>query len=200
MTRSHYDLDRIIRTVGRPTCPYDVYRVIDETGNVLPPNTKGELVVKGPGVFTGYYKNPEENETAFTADGFFRSGDLAMIDDAGDIILCGRLKDIVKRGGENVNAAEVETLISGHPDVVLVAVIGMPDREMGERVCAYIQPRDGAKIDFAAIISHLKGLGASVLQFPERIEFVDAMPLTKVGKLDKRRLREDIESKLSAER
>ncbi len=75
----------------------------------------------------------------------------------------------------------------------------MPDPEMGERVCAYIQPRVGAKLDFDAIISHLKDLGASVLQFPERIEFVDAMPLTKVGKLDKRRLREDIESKLSAE-
>ncbi|MBI5252145.1 MAG: AMP-binding protein [Desulfomonile tiedjei] len=199
MTRSHYDLDRICRTVGRPTCPYDAYRVIDENGRELPPNTKGELVVKGPGVFTGYYKNPEENETAFTSDGFFRSGDLAMIDDRGDIVLCGRLKDIVKRAGENINAAEVETLISGHPDVVLVAVIGMPDREMGERVCAYIQPRDGARLDFAAIISHLKELGASVLQFPERIEFVEAMPLTKVGKLDKRRLREDVEEKLSAQ-
>ncbi len=200
MTRSHYDLDRIIRTVGSPTCPYDTYRVIDEDYRALPPNSKGELVVKGPGVFTGYYKNPEENEIAFTPDGFFRSGDLAMIDDRGDIILCGRLKDIVKRAGENINAAEVETLISAHPDVVLVAVIGMPDSEMGERVCAYIQPRDGATLDFAAIISHLRNLGASVLQFPERIEFVDAMPLTKVGKLDKRRLREDIESKLSAER
>ncbi len=199
MTRSHYDLDSICRTVGRPTCPYDTYRIIDEDWRELPPHTQGELVVKGPGVFTGYYKNPEENETAFTRDGFFRSGDLAVIDDKGDIALCGRLKDIVKRAGENINAAEVETLISGHPDVVLVAVVGMPDNEMGERVCSYIQPRTGAKLDFAAIISHLKGLGASVLQLPERIGFVDAMPLTKVGKLDKRVLRDNITSKLLAE-
>ena len=122
-----------------------------------------------------------------------------MIDEAGDIILCGRLKDIVKRGGESISAPEIETLISGNPDVVLVAVVGMPDPELGERVCAYIQPRVGSELTFDKIISHLRSLGASVLQFPERIEFVDQMPLTKSEKVDKRRLREDIKSKLSAE-
>jgi len=199
MTRSHYDLDRIWQTVGRPTCPYDKYRVIDLDGRELAPNTEGELVVKGPGVFTGYYKSPRENEITFTPDGFFRSGDLAVIDETGDITLCGRLKDIIKRAGENVNAAEVETLISGHPNVLLVAVVGMPDPELGERVCAYIQPRDGAKLGFDTIISFLKSSGVSVLQLPERIEFLEAMPLTKAGKLDKRVLREDIASKLLSE-
>jgi non-ribosomal peptide synthetase component E (peptide arylation enzyme) len=199
LTRSHYDLDRICRTVGRPTCPYDTYRVIDEAGQELPLNTQGELVVKGPGVFTGYYRSPEENATAFTRDGFFRSGDLAMIDENGDVTICGRLKDIVKRAGENINSAEVETLISGHPDVALVAVVGMPDPDMGERMCAYIQPREGTKLDFATIISYLKELGTSVLQLPERIEIIDSMPLTQVGKLDKRALREDIRRKLVAE-
>jgi len=199
MSRAHYDLDRASRTVGRPTCPYDTYKVVDPNGDEVGPNTRGELIIKGPGVFTGYYNNPEENESAFTADGFFRVGDLAMIDDAGDIILCGRLKDIIKRGGESISAPEIETLISGHPDVVLVAVVGMPDRDLGERVCAYIQPRVGADLTFDKIISHLTTLGASVLQFPERIEFVDEMPLTKSEKVDKRRLREDIERKLSAD-
>jgi non-ribosomal peptide synthetase component E (peptide arylation enzyme) len=198
MTRVHYDLDRASRTVGRPTCPYDTYKVIDPDGKEVGPNIQGELVIKGPGVFTGYYNNPEENENAFTPDGFFRAGDLAVIDESGDIILCGRLKDIVKRGGESISAPEIETLISRHPDVVLVAVVGMPDPELGERVCAYVQPRVGAELTFDTIISYLRSQGASVLQLPERIEFVDKMPLTKSEKVDKRRLREDIESKLSA--
>jgi non-ribosomal peptide synthetase component E (peptide arylation enzyme) len=199
MTRSHYDLDRICNTVGLPTCPYDIYKIVDMDGCELPPNTEGELLIKGPGIFAGYYNNPEENELAFTTDGFFRTGDRAMIDDMGDVILCGRLKDTVKRGGESISAPEIETLISGHPDVVLVAVVGMPDPEMGERVCAYIQQRTGAELDFEAIISFLKGLGASVLQLPERIEFVDAMPLTQSEKVDKSYLREDIKKKISGQ-
>jgi 2,3-dihydroxybenzoate-AMP ligase len=197
ITRPHYDLDRVCRTVGRPTCPYDVYKIVDLDGNEVGPNTKGELLIKGPGVFAGYYNNPEENEITFTNDGFFRTGDQAMIDENRDVTLCGRLKDTIKRGGESISAPEIETLISGHPEVVLVAVVGMPDPDMGERVCAYIQPRTGASLDFTTIISYLKGLGASVLQLPERIEFVDQMPLTKSEKVDKRSLREDIESKLA---
>ena len=198
ITRPHYDLDRVCRTVGRPTCPYDVYKVVDLDGNEVGPNAKGELLIKGPGIFTGYYNNPEENEIAFTADGFFRTGDQAMIDDNGDVTLSGRLKDTIKRGGESISAPEIETLISGHPDVVLVAVVPMPDPKMGERVCAYIQPRTGAELDFTTVISYLRGLGASVLQLPERIEFVYKMPLTQSEKVDKRSLREDIERKLSA--
>jgi non-ribosomal peptide synthetase component E (peptide arylation enzyme) len=199
MSRAHYDLDRASRTVGRPTCPYDTYKIIDVDGNEVGPNAKGELVIKGPGVFSGYYNNPEENKTAFTADGCFRVGDLAMIDEEGDIILCGRLKDIINRGGESISAPEIESLISRHPDVVLVAVIGMPDHVMGERVCAYIQPKAGAKLDFAGIVAHLKSCGASVLYLPERIEFVDKMPLTQSEKVDKRRLQEDIANKLLAQ-
>lgn len=199
ITRAHYDLQRVCQTVGRQCCPYDTYKIVDPYGNEVPPNTEGELLIKGPAVFTGYYNSPEENKTAFTDDGFFRAGDLAMIDESGDIILCGRLKDVIKRGGESISAPEIETLISGHPDVVLVGVVGMPDAEMGERVCAYIQPRNGANLDFATIISYLKGLGASVLQLPERIEFVEKMPLTKTEKLDKRSLREDIARKLQSE-
>jgi non-ribosomal peptide synthetase component E (peptide arylation enzyme) len=199
MTRSHYDVDRICRTVGKPTCPYDIYRIVDTDGRELPSNAEGELLIKGPSIFIGYYNNQEENDIAFTTDGFFRTGDQAMIDETGDVILCGRLKDTIKRGGESISAPEIETLISQHPDVVLVAVVGMPDPEMGERVCAYIQPRTGAKLDFAAVISFLKGLGASVLQLPERIEFVDAMPLTQTEKVDKSYLREDIKRKISGQ-
>jgi non-ribosomal peptide synthetase component E (peptide arylation enzyme) len=103
---------------------------------------------------------------------------------------------MINRGGESISATEIETLISRYPGVAAVAVIPMPDPVMGERVCAYIEPKPGADFTFDAIISFLKDQKASVLQLPERIEFITAMPYTGVQKLDKRTLREDIEKKL----
>jgi len=196
ITRSNDDLETIFRTVGRPTCPYDTYKVVDKDGKDLPSNTPGELLIKGPGVFTGYYKNPEENEKVFDKNGFFKTGDVAKIDDAGSITLTGRVKEMINRGGESISATEIENLIIDHPDVVTVAVIPMPDPEMGERVCAYIQPRPRADLNFEKIISFLKEKKASVLQLPEHIEFIDGMPFTKAEKIDKRALREDIKKKI----
>jgi len=156
------------------------------------------LVLKGPSVFTGYYNNPEENREAFTKDGFFRTGDVAKIDENGYITLTGRIKEMINRGGESISATQIEELINRHPDVAAVAVIPMPDPIMGERVCAYIEPKPGSQLTFDDIISFLKGEKASVLQLPERIEFIDAMPYTGAQKMDKRSLREDIENKLKA--
>ncbi len=198
ITRTTDDLETICTTVGRPTCPYDTYKVIDRDGNELPPNKEGELVLKGPGVFTGYYNNPEENKTAFTKDGFFRTGDVAKIDAKGYITLTGRIKEMINRGGESISATQIEGLIKRHPDVAAVAVIAMPDPVMGERVCAYIQPKAGAQLAFDEVISFLKGQKASVLQLPERIEFIETMPHTGAEKVDKRSLRQDIEKKLRA--
>ena len=196
ITRTADDLETICTTVGRPTCPYDTYKVIDKEGNKLPPNTQGELVLKGPGVFTGYYNNPEENKEAFTKDGFFKTGDVATIDEKGYITITGRIKEMINRGGESISATEIERLINRHPDVAAVAVIPMPDLLMGERVCAYIQPKAGMQLSVNEIISFLKGQKASVLHLPERIEFIDAMPYTGAEKLDKKSLRKDIEKKL----
>jgi len=196
ITRTTDDLETICTTVGRPTCPYDTYKVIDKEGNDLPTNTQGELVLKGPGVFTGYFNNPKENKEAFTKDGFFRTGDVVTIDEKGYIRLTGRIKEMINRGGESISATEIEKLINRHPDVAAVAVIPMPDPVMGERVCAYIQPKVGTQLSSNEIISFLKEQKASVLQLPERIEFIDAMPYTGAEKLDKKSLREDIEKKL----
>jgi len=196
ITRTTDDIETICTTVGRPTCPFDIYKVIDKDGNELPPHTQGELVLKGPGVFTGYYNNPEENKEAFTKDGFFRTGDVAKIDEKGYITLTGRIKEMINRGGESISATQIEELISRHPDVAAVAVIPMPDPVMGERVCAYIEPRSGVQMTFDEIISFLKGQKASVLQLPERIVFIDAMLYTGAQKVDKKSLREDIEKKL----
>ncbi|MBN2402941.1 MAG: AMP-binding protein [Spirochaetes bacterium] len=196
ITRVTDDLDTICHTVGRPTCPYDTYKVIDQNGNALPTGSAGELVLKGPGVFTGYYNNPEENKNVFTKDGFFKTGDVAMIDENGYIKLTGRIKEMVNRGGESISATEIERLIVCHPGVVAVAIIPMPDPFMGERVCAYIEPKKEVKLTFDDIISFLKGQKASVLQLPERIEFIDSMPYTDAEKVDKKSLRADIERKL----
>ena len=196
ITRTTDDLETICTTVGRPTCPYDTYKVIDKEGNELPPNTQGELVLKGPGVFTGYYNNPKENKEAFTKDGFFKTGDVATINEKGYITLTGRIKEMINRGGESISATEIERLINRHPDVAAVAVIPMPDPVMGERVCAYIQPKAGTQLSSNEIISFLKEQKASVLQLPERIEFIDTMPYTGAEKLDKKSLREDIKKKL----
>lgn len=192
ITRTTDDLEVICTTVGRPTCPYDIYKVIDSDGKALPPGEQGELVLKGPGIFTGYYNNPEENKAVFTKDGFFRTGDVAKINDKGYITLTGRIKEMINRGGESISATDIERLISAHPDVAAVAVIPMPDPLMGEKVCAYIQPKSGFRLTFDDIIFYLKKQKASVLQLPERIEFIDAMPYTGTQKTDKRKLQEDI--------
>lgn len=199
MTRLDYHQAAVHTNVGRPTCPCSTYKVIDTNEKERPPNMQGELVVKGPDVFTGYYNSPEENRKAFTSDGFFKTGDMARIDDSGIITVTGRFKDIVMRGGENISPVEIEGLIITHPAVDQVSVIGMPDRLLGEKICAYIQLKPGAKSSFDDMISFLNVKGASVLQLPERIEFIDSLRLTKAGKSDKKHLRDDIRRKLIAE-
>ena len=198
LTRSDDPPETLYTTVGRPTCPYDSYKVIDREGKELPPNTPGELLIKGPGVFTGYYKNPEENEKMFDKEGYFKTGDVAKIDQDGNITLVGRIKEMINRGGESISAVEVEKLIIDHPDVMFVAAVPMPDPEMGERVCAYIQPKPGVQLQFKDILSYLKKKKASVLHFPERIEFVETMPFTKAEKIDKGALVKDIVKKLKS--
>ncbi|MFC1992018.1 (2,3-dihydroxybenzoyl)adenylate synthase [Chloroflexota bacterium] len=195
-TRLDDNEDIIINTIGKLCCPYDEFKVVDADGRELPNNTEGELIAKGPGVFSGYLKYPEENKRAFTSDGFFITGDLAVIDDDGNVRITGRMKDIIIRGGENISPVEIESLISTHPDVDDVAVVGMPDEELGERACAYIKPRGNARPVLEDIVLFLKNQGASVLQLPERIEFIEIIPLTKIGKADKKVLREDIKRRL----
>jgi 2,3-dihydroxybenzoate-AMP ligase len=197
ITRSGDDLETVCSTVGKPTCPHDTYKIVDPAGKDCPPNTPGELLIKGPGVFTGYFNNALENAKIFDKDGFFRTGDIAKFDEQGYVTLTGRAKEMINRGGESISATEIEKLIIDHPEVVNVAVVPMPDPEMGERVCAYIQLGPGADLNFDKIVSFLREKKASVLQFPERIEFIETMPFTKAEKVDKGFLREDIKKRLN---
>ncbi|MBI5440927.1 MAG: AMP-binding protein [Deltaproteobacteria bacterium] len=195
-TRTGDSLETRCNTIGRPVCPYDDFRTLDGDGNPTPAGVEGELAAKGPGVFTGYVRNPQANQKAFTPDGFFRTGDLAVIDETGRIRITGRIKDIIIRGGENIAARDVEDLISSHPAVEYVAVVGMPDPELGEQVCAYVKPAAGRSISHAEVVAHMQQLGCGKALLPARTELVREMPLTAAGKADKKVLRADIEEKL----
>ena len=196
-TRLDYDLETVCNTVGRPCCPYDEIKVLDAHGNELPFDTDGELATKGPGIFAGYLKNPEENSKIFTGDGFLRTGDMTRIDASGNIKVTGRIKDIIIRGGENISPAQVEDLLRMHPSIADAAVIGIPDKNLGELVCAYVQPAHGTQPDPQEIAAFMLGKGASRLLIPERFEFIDAIPLTQAGKSDKNALREDLKRRSS---
>ncbi len=198
-TRPDDDIETICYSVGKPICPYDDLKIVDPEGDDVPSEQEGELVSKGPGVFTGYFKSPQDNKNVFTKDGFFKTGDQARKDRFGNIWITGRIKDIINRGGEKISAVDIENLLSGFPGIAASAVIGMPDKVLGERICAYIQPARGTKIVFEDVTAFLKARGASVMQLPERIEIVDVLPLTNIGKTDKKALREDIKKRLEAE-
>jgi len=195
-TRLNDDVKTVCGSVGKPICPDDEFRILDDAGRALPPETDGELAARGPGIFAGYLNNPEENQRAFTTDGFFRTGDLARFDRLGNIAITGRIKDVINRGGEKINPAQVEKLLLAHPDIADAAVIGMPDRALGERACAYLRLAVGKKPTPAEIIAFMTANGASKLLIPERFEIVDVLPLTEAGKHDKKALREDIKRKL----
>jgi len=190
------DVETICNTVGKPCCPYEQVKIIDEGGKELPPNLDGELVTKGPGIFAGYLKNPDENRKSFTKDGFFRTGDQARIDSSGYLKITGRIKDIIIRGGENISPAQVEELLCSYPGVADAAVIGIPDKELGEKVCAYVKPTPGGKVDPEGMKAFMESKGASKLLIPERFEFVNDLPMTEAGKHDKKALREDIKRKI----
>jgi non-ribosomal peptide synthetase component E (peptide arylation enzyme) len=185
--------------VGKPICPYDELKIVDPDGKEVPTGVDGELVSKGPGIFTGYFKSAADGAKIFTQDGFFRTGDQAKKDEQGYIWITGRIKDIIIRGGENISAVEIENLMSVHPAIADVAVVAMPDKILGERICAYVVPRPGTKPVLEEVVSFLKERGASVLQLPERLELIDELPVTKVGKVDKKGLREVIKKKMEQE-
>jgi 2,3-dihydroxybenzoate-AMP ligase len=187
----------ICGSVGKPICPEDEFRILDDGGQALPPGTDGELAARGPGIFAGYLRNTAENERAFTKEGFFRTGDLARMDNDGNVTITGRIKDVINRGGEKITPAQVEKLLLAHPKIADAAVVGMPDRALGEKICAYIRVEPGASLDHEGIKTFMEDIGASKLLIPDRVELVDTLPLTEAGKHDKKALREDIRHKLA---
>lgn len=191
--------DVVCETVGTPCCPDDQMKIVGDEGREVPQGDVGELLFRGPHTFYGYYKAPAVNKDAFEPDGFHHTGDYARIDHRGRLQIVGRKKDIIIRGGENISSFEIEELLQEHPKVENVAVIGMPDKRLGEKVCAYIKTAPGENISFQEVVDFLMAKQIAKFKLPERLEIVDEFPLSNVGKILKRDLGEDIKCKLEAE-
>ena len=145
----------------------------------------GELWTRGPYTLRGYFRAPEHNARDFTPDGYYKSGDLLRRHPSGNLVVEGRIKDLINRGGEKINAEEVELLLLAHPHVVEAALVAMPDPRLGERGCAFLAT-DGTPVTLDDLRDHLRALDVAKYKWPERVELVDALPRTKVGKLDKK--------------
>ncbi|WP_343554176.1 (2,3-dihydroxybenzoyl)adenylate synthase [Pantoea sp.] len=189
-TRFGDDEKTILTTQGRPISEDDEVWVADEHGNALPTGSIGRLMTRGPYTFRGYYNSPEHNAASFDANGFYCSGDLIEINAQGYITVQGREKDQINRGGEKIAAEEIENLLQRHPDVIHAALVSMNDELMGEKSCAFIVASQPIKA--VALRRHLRELGVAEFKLPDRITCVDALPLTPVGKVDKKRLRQQL--------
>ena len=175
-------------SIGRPVNLVD-FRIVDEAGHEVPTGVVGELTMRGPSVFTGYWDNPVATAEAFRT-GWFHTGDLAHVDEEGYYTLVDRKKDMVITGGENVYPIEVEQVIYEHPDVVEVAVIGAPDETWGEIVVAAVVRREGSTLTEDELMAWTRERIAK-FKSPKGIRFVDALPRTATGKVLKRVLRSD---------
>lgn len=192
--------DVICTTQGRPMCPDDEVRLVDELDQNVPDGEPGSLLTRGPYTPRGYYKAAEQNARAFTDDGWYRSGDICRRTAEGNLIVEGRDKDMINRGGEKISAEEVENLIYQLPAVAQVAAVAMPDPQLGERVCVYVVPRPGSAVTLEEIRTSMDAIGVARFKLPEYLVVVDELASTKVGKIDKKALRADIADRLDAAR
>lgn len=196
-TRLDDDEETIYTTQGRPMSQYDEIRIVDDDDQDVAPGTVGNLLTRGPYTIRGYYKAAEYNAKAFTKDGFYRTGDLVKMTPKGNIVVEGRAKDQINRGGDKIAAEEVENHLIAHPSVYDAAIVSMPDDYLGERACAFIITR-GSKPTASELKTFLIERGLAYYKIPDRLEFVDSFPYTGVGKISKKDLREYIAQKLKS--
>jgi len=189
-----------LETVGRPMCPDDEVKLVDDEGREVADGEVGELAVRGPYTLRGYYRAPEHNARVFTPDGFYLSGDLMRRHPSGNFVVEGRKKDLINRGGEKISAEEIESLILSHPAVQNVACVPMPDPILGERTCAFVVPRRGQRVTLPEIVVHLTEAGIAKFKLPERLELIDELPLSPFGKVSKVTLTKLIAERLSPTR
>ena len=191
-TRLDDDEQHILTTQGCPMSPDDELWVADDDGNPLPVGETGRLMTRGPYTFRGYYQSPEHNAAAFDKDGFYCSGDLISLTEDGYVKVEGRQKDQINRGGEKIAAEEIENLLLRHPEVINAALVSMPDELMGEKSCAYIIATSPLKP--VVLRRHLRAEGVAEFKLPDRFIQVETLPLTPVGKVDKKLLRQRLEA------
>ncbi len=170
-------------------------RIVDEAGNDAAPGEEGEVLSQGPDQFLGYHR-PELDIEAFSPDGWFKTGDLGRLDEDGFLTITDRKKDIIIRGGENISSKEVEDYLCEHPAVGEAAVVAVPDKRLGEQVCAFVIPRLDEQLDMETVRGHFLSLKVAKQKIPERLEVVSTLPRTASGKVQKFLLREQLRAGL----
>jgi len=186
ITRADDPLDLVAESSGRAIDGVEL-RIVDDGGNPVPPRTRGQIVVRGPGTMTGYLDDAEATHEVVSADGWLSTGDVGWVDEAGNLRIVDRIKDMIIVGGFNTSPAEIERALEEHETVAQAAVVGVPDERLGEVPCAFVVPAPGAEADEAALLAWAKERLAGY-KVPRRVCVVDALPLTPVGKVDKQQL------------
>jgi 2,3-dihydroxybenzoate-AMP ligase len=185
-------------TQGRPACPADAWRLVDETGQDVPPGEPGEMFVRGPYTIGAYLASDADNAAAFAPGGWYRTGDIARLHSSGNFVIEGRRKDFINCGGEKISAEEIEQLVVTHPSVAAAAVVAAPTELFGEEVCVFVTVRTAAPADerelpaalsLKSLRAHLTALGAAPYKLPARLRILGELPVTAVGKVDKVALR-----------
>jgi non-ribosomal peptide synthetase component E (peptide arylation enzyme) len=189
-TRFEDDPETVAGTIGRPA-PRMRLRIIDEHGHDVPQGAEGEIAAAGPSVHLGYYRNPQANTELFTHDGWFRTGDLGVMDPAGNVRIVGRLKEMINRGGKKFFPREVEEILYTHPSVLHAAIVGVPDPRLGERNCLCVIPRAGATIRLEEMVAFLRD-GVATYKLPEELELFEEFPFTPTGKIQRHALTKQV--------
>jgi 2,3-dihydroxybenzoate-AMP ligase len=197
MTRRDDDDEALMHSSGTPVSELDEIKVVGEDDVEVPDGEPGELVTRGPYTIRGYYQAPEKNAEAFMAGGWYRMGDIVRRRGR-RVYAEGRRKDLINRGGEKINCDEVESLIFAHPKVKVVALVAMADPVFGERACACVVPQPGASLTLDELVAFLREQRIASFKLPERLELMSEFPISPVGKILKRQLREIVEGRIAA--
>ena len=190
--------EKVFTTDGVPLSGMEL-RVVDDDGHEVARGDEGDLLVRGPAQFAGYFKRPEFTADGHTIDGWFKTGDRATLDGDGYLSITGRTKDVIIRGGENIPVVEVENLLYTHPKIAGVAIVAMADPRLVERACAVVIPHDGQSLTLPEVTAFLEGHQLARHKFPERLEIVTEFPMTPSGKIQKYRLRQLVAERIKSE-
>ena len=196
ITETDSSIERQVTTVGRALAHTEV-KIIDELGNIQKIGLPGEVCSKGAGIMRCYWNDEEKTKATIDSDGWLHSGDLGVMDSEGFVSIVGRIKDMIIRGGENVYPREIEEVLYTYPGIQDAAVFGISDEKYGEEVCAWIQPKEDTTLDEQAIRAFLHDKLA-YFKMPRYIRFVESYPMTVTGKLQKFKMREQMQEVLSS--
>jgi mycobactin salicyl-AMP ligase len=192
-TRPDDPTDVVDHTQGRPLCAADELRIVDDAGRPVPAGTEGELLVRGPYTFNGYFRADEANLRSFDPEGFYRSGDLVRQRADGNLTVTGRVKDVIHRGGETIPAADLEEHLRTHPAISSAAAVALPDPYLGEKICAAVV-FSGSPLTLTELNAYLDDRGVARHARPDVLSAMASLPTTPVGKIDKKAIARQLQS------